>query len=181
MFNFFRKKSQATIKVIDKIWISENAKLDAFKKQWDADKNTAWIFWFDDTLRRAESVFAGENLQPLLLTTRGISAGQLTGRTVIFAEHYPLRQKEADLFEKLQLKEATVWSAMDEPLFKHFGAEKITGLMRQLGMKEDEMIEHNYISKSIIKAQEKISSKITIETSAQSQEDWLKKNLREPN
>jgi hypothetical protein len=178
MFSLFKKKESGSVKVTDKIWISETAKLNAFARQWDENKNTAWVFWFDDTLQKVQNVFQGiTGEQPTLLTAREASSMLLQGKSVIFAEHYPLQQKETALFEKLHLKEAVIWSAMDEPLFRHFGAEKIVQLMRQLGMKEDEMIEHNMISKAIRNAQEKISKKVSMEFSASSQADWLSKNL----
>jgi preprotein translocase subunit SecA len=76
----------------------------------------------------------------------------------------------------LNLQDVQVWSALDEPLFKHFGSDKIIQMMKQLGMKEDVAIEHNMISKAIQNAQEKISKKVLIDQAASSQEEWLKKN-----
>jgi len=51
--------------------------------------------------------------------------------------------------------------------------------MQQLGMKEDEIIEHKMISNAIRKAQDKIEKKLLMEQTAHSQEDWLIKNLPE--
>ena len=67
---------------------------------------------------------------------------------------------------------------MDEPLFKHFGSEKIIPLMKMMGMKEDEVIEHNMVSKSIISGQEKIAKQVTLEQKASSQAGWMEKNLK---
>jgi hypothetical protein len=54
---------------------------------------------------------------------------------------------------------------MDEPLFKQFGSEKMIGLIKLLGMKESEAIEHPLqVSKSIAKAQDKIATQVLIET-----------------
>lgn len=179
MFNLFKKKDSNAAKVSDHIWITEAAKLDAIIEQWKKDNNSVWICWFDDTLRRIEEKFAMVSTEPApLFTAREVTAGHLNGKTVFFAEHHPLLEKEKQLFEKLQLKEAIVWSAMDEPLFKHFGADKIVQMMRQLGMKEDEMIRHNMISKSIRNAQEKIADKVQVESGAHSQADWMQKNLQ---
>ena len=71
-----------------------------------------------------------------------------------------------------------VFSAMDEPIFKHFGSDKLIPLMKMMGMKEDEVIEHNMVSKSIIKGQEKIGEQVTLEQSAGSQEEWMRKNIK---
>ena len=50
--------------------------------------------------------------------------------------------------------------------------------MKMMGMKEDEVIEHSMVSKSIIKGQEKIAQQVTFEQSAASQEEWMRKNIK---
>jgi preprotein translocase subunit SecA len=75
------------------------------------------------------------------------------------------------------LDEVRVLSALDEPLFKRFGSDKIIQMMKQMGMSEKQSIEHDMISKAIQNAQDKIDHKIDIEQSARSQNDWLVRNL----
>jgi len=175
MFNLFRKK-EPSLKVIDKIWMTETAKFQSIADEWKKDNSIHFIFWFDDTLQRASDFLAAQNTAPhTFFTAREIS--NHSGSKIIFAEHNPLQQKEKDLFEKLNLEEVTVWSSLDEPLFKHFGGDKIVGMMKQLGMKESESVEHKMISKSIVSAQEKIADKVQFEQSARSQKEWLEKNL----
>jgi hypothetical protein len=177
MFGLFKKK-EATIKVKDKVWMTGEAKLKAFMNEWKKNPEIIFIFWFDESLRQAESFFPRQsNTVPVLLTARETNAFRLQDKKIILAEHYPLQQKENDFFQKLNLQEVEIWSALDEPLFKHFGSEKIIQMMKQLGMKEDEPIEHSMISKAIYNAQEKISKKMIIDQAAQSQNDWLQKNF----
>ena len=66
-----------------------------------------------------------------------------------------------------------VYSSISEPIFQLFGGDKMIELMKKMGMKEDEMIEHEMISKSIMRAQEKIAETTTQYTSAKSQGEWL--------
>ena len=75
-------------------------------------------------------------------------------------------------------KNIIVFSALDEPLFKHFGSDKVIPFMKMLGMKEDEAIEHSMVSKSIIKGQEKLSGMVSLEQSANSQAEWMEKNIK---
>ena len=70
-----------------------------------------------------------------------------------------------------------VFNSLDEALFKQFGSDKIISLMKMLGMKEEEAIEHELVSKSILKAQDKIALKVTTEMTANSQKEWIDKNL----
>jgi hypothetical protein len=177
MFGLFKKK-EAIIQVKDKVWMTGGAKLQAFINEWKKTPKIIFIFWFDESLRQAESFFAGQaTTVPVLLTARETITFHLAGKKIILAEHYPLQQKENELFQKLNLQEVKIWSALDEPLFKHFGSEKIIHMMKQLGMKEDEAIEHPMISKAIHNAQEKISKKIIIDQASHSQNDWLQKNF----
>jgi len=179
MFNLFKKKEQE-IRITDKVFQSGAAKLKAMLAQWTEEKNTVFIFWFDESLREAQSFFAAQTIEPVsLLTPREVTspaAGQHTGKTLVFAEHYPLRSRELELFTKLNLSSVQVYSSLDEPLFKQFGAEKIIQVMQQMGMKEDECIEHKMVSNSIRQIQEKIGKKILVDPSARSQADWLQNN-----
>ena len=158
--------------------MSEAAKFNAIYEAWKKNPDTVFIFWFDASLDKATALFQGEsNIASNFLTAREAATAHLSGKTVVFAEHYPLLEKEKALFEKLHLTEVSVWSGLDEPLFKRFGADKIIGTMKALGMKEQDPVEHNMITKSIHNAQEKIAAKITIDQSAHSQDEWMQKTL----
>jgi hypothetical protein len=177
MFNLFRKKVPA-IRIIDKVWMNEASKRKALIEEWKKNKNVVFVFWFDETLQTFEIELAKQTTEAAkLFTAREVSSVHIENNPLIFAEHYPLTEKENTLFQKLGLKEATVWSALDEPLFQLFGGERIIELMKKLGMNEEEAIEHSMISKSIGNAQEKIASKVNIEQSARSQKDWFQKNM----
>jgi hypothetical protein len=145
---------------------------------WKIDNKIVFIFWFEESLEKASLFFADiENAPIRLLLARETISSQLAGHTLVFAEHYPMRSKELELFQKLNLQNPVVYSSLSEPLFKRFGSDKIIELMKNLGMKEDEAIEHNMVSRSIGNAQEKIEKKVTIDQTARSQEGWLQKNL----
>jgi len=173
----FNKKG--SIKIKDKIWIKKESKLQAFITEWQKDPTTIFIFWFDDSLREAELFFSKETPEtPLLLTAREVTAQHVSGKKIIIGEHYPLQEKENDLFQKLKLDSVEIWSALDEPLFKQFGSDKIIALVTQLGMKENESIENSMITKAIQNAQAKISKKNLMDSLSSSQSDWLLKNFQ---
>ncbi len=50
--------------------------------------------------------------------------------------------------------------------------------MKLLGMKDDEVIEHSFVTKSIIKGQEKIAAQVEMEQLANSQAEWMEKNIK---
>jgi len=181
MFGLFKKKEDGIV-ITDKVVISEEAKLATLLKIWNADRNTVFAFWFEESLDQAMAYFSQHTTEnPPLLLVRELTSGQRAGRKPVFAEHYPLRKKEMDLYQQLGLEKVSVYSSLREPLFQQFGGDKIIHLMQQLGMKEDELIEHNMISSAIKKAQEKIESRTGIEQTARSQKDWIEKNYTPPN
>jgi hypothetical protein len=171
MFNLFGKKS-GSVKIIDKIWMSETAKQNAIRAEAQKSNEITWIYWFDETGEKIESAI-DESLRHNLISARQVTSSQVGNSRVIFLEHYPLREKENQLFEKLKLSKAEIWSALDEPMFKAFGADRVITLMKQMGMKESESVEHEMISKSIRSAQDKFAKKTTLDHGARSQSDWL--------
>lgn len=66
--------------------------------------------------------------------------------------------------------------ALDEPLFRLFGGDRLMGVLSQLGLKEDECIEHTVINSSIRRAQEKLAELVLVESTADSMEEWLERN-----
>jgi hypothetical protein len=176
MFNFFKKSNNNETRVRDVIWMSETAKWQGCVQEFQKEPSTLFITWFDDTMQQLESMLSKENVRAEIIPARQMSPHQAENRKCIFIEHYPLKRKETEMFEKLHLKEAVVFSSLDEPLFKHFGGEKVIQMMKQLGMKETESTEHKMISGAIVNAQEKLGKKITLEQTANSQAEWIRKN-----
>lgn len=177
MFSFFKKNTPHPT-ASDKIAIDTESKHAALYSLWEKDKQLVIIGWFDDSLQRLQDYFSRQTAEQVtLLTAREVSSPQIAGRPVVFAEHYPLRNKEEVLFERLNLQPAVIYSSVDEPLLMLFGGERIGKMMRLMGMKKNELIEHKMISDSIRKAQEKIASKVSFEQSAHSAADWFKINL----
>ncbi len=177
MFHLFKKKEES-VKVIDRIWMSQTAKWNGILELWKKDQEIVIITWFNATQHHLETLFAKETMSAVsLFLAREIHSAQLSGKKIIFSEHHPLRKKEQDLFKRWQLNEVIVHSALDEPLFQRFGGDKIIGVMKQMGMQEDNMIEHKMISNAIVNAQEKIEAKVLTEHTASSQQEWIERNL----
>ena len=171
MFNLFKKKEES-VKVIDKIWMTQESKWNGLFELWKKDPEIVIIAWFSSTLHHIETLFSNETSSAVsLFSAREIHSSQLSDKKIIFAEHHPLRKKEQEAFSQWHLKEAIVHSALDEPLFKHFGGDKIVQLMKQMGMKDDSIIEHKMISNAIENAQEKIEKKVVTENTASSQQE----------
>jgi hypothetical protein len=119
-----------------------------------------------------------KGIKPEIKIAKNISHLMTQEKTVIFLEHYPFRSKEENFIADWEAEKIYVLSSLDEPLFEQFGGEKIISLMKQMGLKDDEMIEHSLVSKSIVNAQLKLEKKVGVEITAQSAKEWFKKNKK---
>jgi hypothetical protein len=180
-FSFFGKKENGPAEGVftDKAYMSTPAKMNACLERARKEPNTLFICWFPDTIRQFREFYRQQGVDDsCIMEATHINKAVIRNKTPVFAEHYPLHSKELELVKNWQLKEITVYSALDEPLFKHFGSERMIPLMKMLGMKEEEAIEHPMVSKSILKGQEEIARKVDFEISCHSQAEWMEKNLK---
>ncbi len=179
--NFFGKKENDTPAghFTDRTYMSTAAKMNACLQLVKKEPSTLFICWFANTAHEMKELFRQHGITESCITeARFVHSPMLQHKTAIFAEHHPLHSKELELVKNWQQKEIIVYSAMDEPLFKHFGSEKMLPLMKLLGMKEAEAIEHALVTKSIIKGQDKIAKLVSLEQPAHSQGEWMEKNLK---
>lgn len=181
LFNLFGKKEDEAPESIftDRTYMTTAAKLNACLALAKAQPDIVFICWFNDTLKKFREAFVQYGLDEMkVIDAKQIHSAMLQNKTPVFAEHYPLHAKEVALVAHWPAQKIVVYSAMDEPLFKHLGSEKMLPLMKLLGMKEDEAIEHSFVTKSIIKGQAKIAAAVTLEQTANSQEEWMERNYK---
>jgi hypothetical protein len=176
MFGLFGKKEKG-IQPTDIIWLSQELKWQGLSAIFEKEKNTVFVFWFEETIHSAEEFLAGKTSGDMQLILASHYKHHDENRSIIFAEHYPLAKKEQDFFQNLHLQKPQIHSALDEPLFLKFGAAQIISMIRKMGMNETESLENSMISGAIRNAQERISDEVTLEQGAQSQQEWLVKNL----
>jgi hypothetical protein len=180
LFNLFGKKEEGADNhvFVDRAYVSTKAKMNACAELARKEPDRLFICWFADTEVKFKEFFSQQGLdENLIAETHHLHASKLLNKKPVFVEHYPLHTKELELIKNWDTEKIIVFSAMDEPLFKHFGSEKLIPLMKMMGMKEDEVIEHSMVSKSIMKGQEKIAQQVSLEQTAGSQEEWMRKNI----
>lgn len=174
MFSFFKKK-EPSVKVIDKIWMTETAKLNGCLSILKQNPNTVFVAWFSETYDKLNNFLALHSYNNSVAMYRDVHG--VNKQDLVFAEHYPTLQKEQSFFLELGLQQAIVLTALDEPLMQFFGGDRINEVMKRMGMADDEMIEHNMIASSIQRAQKKIEESITMDNTASSQKEWFARNL----
>lgn len=161
----------------DKVYINSTGKMNACLQLAKENASVIFIAWFPETAETYKTFFAlhGIDITRIILTEE--IDNLVKDFQPVFVEHYPLPEKELELVSNWQLTNIPVYSAMDEPLFKHFGSDKMIPLIKLFGMKESEAIEHSYVTESIVKGQNKIANKVTAEQTAVSQAEWMIKNM----
>ncbi|CAN5483936.1 hypothetical protein BH11BAC5_BH11BAC5_52010 [soil metagenome] len=180
--NLFGKKdtTESTAIFKDKVYLHSTGKIVACLQLAKASPDCIFIAWFAETATTFVKFFNqyGFDEKRIVLAEK-MDPGLLQNHHPVFIEHYPLNAKELALVADWQLTGIPVFSAMDEPLFKHFGSDKMVPLIKLLGFKESEAIEHSYVTESIIKGQNKIAAKVLVEQPTHSQAAWMAQNMKE--
>src|SRR6185369_8477866 len=128
---FSKKESSSPVKEL--VFMHNKAKWLAVKKLLAEHPGAIIITWFTDTQLAFQQFVAEQNINPDLFLAREANSFHVAGKTVIFLEHYPLSDKETSLVESWKPDTIFILSSLDEPLFMHFGGERIIQLMQQMG------------------------------------------------
>jgi hypothetical protein len=175
LFNFSNKNANPTIQ--DLIWMSHTAKLNGCLKLVQLQQDVVIAAWFSNTVDEFDRFLNEQNgLGVEILQARSMMAIQANNKKIILLEHYPLLKREIDFISNVNPSQVIVLSSLDEPLFEQFGSDKIIQVMKSLGMKDDEMIQHPMITKAIVQAQTKLEKKVVVENSANSSKEWFERN-----
>lgn len=172
MFGLFKKKD-AGIRVIDTVWISEQARREACYRAWQKQPATQFLAWFEESRNQLEQYFRSQGATGFFISLAGFPGTPVQGAPLLFIEHFPLRSEEQAKFTAMGLQEVRVYNCLEEPLFRLFGGARLIATVERLGYKPDEPIEHELVTTSIRRAQDKLAEKTIISGSARSQEDWF--------
>lgn len=179
LFNLFGKKEQSHGDELFKefVWMNSHAKFTALADLYQKDPQVLFVAWFADTAKAFREFIKALNIDESKVIETKYLHGNHSQQHLVFIEHYPLHEKELSLVESLHLDQVMVYSALDEPLFRQLGSDKIIPMMKMMGMKETESIQHTLVTKSIAKGQEKFAAAVSVEQPANSQAEWIEKNL----
>ena len=180
LLNLFGKKEESESDAIfkDKVFINTTGKMNACLSLANEYPEAIFIAWFTETAQEYKAFFTKNNIsEARIIEAAAVNPEIIIKHLPIFLEHHPMNARELELTATWQNKGMIVLSAMDEPLFKHFGSDKMIPIIKLFGMKESEPIEHSYVTESIIKGQNKIANKVIEEKTAQSQGEWMEANM----
>lgn len=175
MFGWFKKK-ESGIPVNDWVFMTTAAKHRRLLTLAQEEQTPVFVCWFEESAETLVQFFGNNGIHGARVVLPR-EAGHLRGASYVFCEHHPSFKTEQQYFQQMGIEKALVVSSLDEALFSAFGGNRIISMMKSLGMQEDESINHQMVTSSIKKAQEKIDKKFTgFEQTARSQEEWMAKN-----
>jgi hypothetical protein len=179
-FNLFGRKKEAAIHFTNLVYISQQAKQNAVIEFASQHVELIFITWFEDTTHQFKQLFKQHGLdENNIEEARYYTAAKYPDKQIIFLEHYPLRDKEERLVQNSTQQNFTIYNALTEPLFTYFGEERIIALMQKMGYQENEPVQSKMINLSLQNAQKKIAKRLALEQPANSQEEWMRKNVGE--
>jgi hypothetical protein len=187
MFNWPWSKKPAEPPAVDRVWLNLAARDQALVRAAKAGP-VLFIAFFDDTVSRVrEALKAAGCVEGAALTVVRVDKLERPGPgvAIYLAERHPLPSHNRALLERLQRDAPGVvpvcFSALDEPFMLRFGGERVAELMKNLGMAQDEPVEHAMVSKSLANAREKIAKQVGAAASApapaSSMAEWLQRHL----
>lgn len=108
------------------------------------------------------------------------TALQQTHPCVLMAfQHHPLTREDQRILEfaaGVGINPVEFHASLDHPLFVRMVGKQFSELMRSLGMKEDEAIEHAIITRQIEPIQRRIAARVSDLRHADSCAEWFERN-----
>lgn len=197
LFDWLRGKRDTVEIAEDRVWLTRRAKFVGIQREIAsalADPNgpdaVLLVAHFEDCLDELRSVMASDGIDEnrVLVTCsekleswkveRGLS--ELRNILIVVGERHPLPSHDDALLQfarNLSCRCKFVQHvSLEDPLLKIFAGAWVEGVLRGLGMKEDETIQSRMVGRRIRKAQRKIVGRAMGDLPAHSAEEWLEKN-----
>lgn len=126
-------------------------------------KKAIVAYFFKETRSEIENLLQGAPVTWVNLAQAGFIPGANENAVVILAETGMDYDREQKIFEMLEQngynQKVPVYDSLEDPVFIHFGADRIRRLMQMMGIKPGECIEHRTVNTSIDRVQQKLKQK----------------------
>jgi len=195
----FGSKKRTNVEVVpDHIWMTTDAKLVGLAKEAEerARSKTVAILLvahFPDVLARLEEIatkkiwdvpckaISASSLKKDLATSLSLDESAIID--IIVGERHPLPSVDdrlAEFADELRCRcRFSHHVSLEDPVMQVFAGDWVKNVLKQLGMKENEAIESQMVSRRIRQAQQKIEGRAFGSLDAESAAEWLAKNCPE--
>lgn len=180
----------------DRVWLSQQAKSDGIRREINealADPTgpcaIVAVAHFEDCLNQLRSVVADFDQDRFLVTLADALSGREPADVVtdesrsiliVVGERHPLRSHDdviLNFARSLPCRCRVVHHlSLEDGVMMCFAGEWLEGVLRRMGMKDDEVISSRMISRRIRLAQDKIANAATSDPPAASADEWFQVN-----
>lgn len=200
IFDFILGRSASNVEVLpDKIWMTQRAKLNGIRREMAERANSRsaailLIAHFQNVLEEL-NILAAENPwnTPLTATLAENLSTEIASRLnldkattidLIVAERHPMvadDDKVIEFAKQLPCKCRVAYHvSLEDPVLKQFSGEWVTGVLKKLGMAEDESLESKLVTRRIRAAQQQFVGSMNALQPANSATEWLRLNMPQP-
>ena len=195
-FLFGGSKPSNVSVIPDVIWLNTSAKFKGIRKDVVAQKSLGvagvlLVAHIDDVLDQLFKIATehGNNIPIKVSLAKDLStdlvaewsANASATIAVIVGERHPLPKHDDEVqqfAESLSVQALLIRHvSLEDPLMKAFAGEWVENTLRRMGMKEDEAIESNMVSRRIKAAQKKIEKEAFGDSDARSAGEWMAANV----
>jgi hypothetical protein len=194
-FLFGRPKSRVEL-LSDKIWMSHRAKLNGIRRE-IAERSSSssaaiiLVAHFQDVLEDLNAVVAenpwnapqmatmAENLSTEIASR--LNLDETATIDLVVAERHPIvaeDDKVVQFAKGLPCKCRMAYHvSLEDPVLKQFSGEWVTGVLKKLGMAEDESLESPLVNRRLRDSQKKIEETAIGNQPASSAAEWMQLNM----
>ena len=197
LFDWFTSPPSNVTVLDDVIWLTKEAKFKGITQmiprilaENDRPHTIILVAHFRDCLEElqqiSESVAASRSIivasADALQNTRTstISSDEARPMQIIVGERHPLLSHDETVLgfaRSLPCRCRLVHHvSLEDPLMRAFSGEWVEGVLKSLGMAEDEAIESKMVARQIKAAQQKLAAQCMTDFPAESAEKWLERN-----
>ena len=197
LFDWFTSTPSNTTVLDDVIWLTKEAKFKGIVQMVarnlvgdDRPHTIILVAHFRDCLEElqkiSESVTAS---RPIIVAsadalqstrTSTISSDESRPMQIIIGERHPLPSHDDAVLEFAQALPSRCrlvhHVSLEDPLMRAFSGGWVEGMLKSLGMAEDEAIESKMVARQIKAAQQKLAKQCQTDFPAESAEKWMERN-----
>jgi len=196
--SLFGSKKPTNVEVTaERIWMTTDAKFAGLAREVAERSNSETVAillvaHFPDVLARLNELAAKPATVPVMAVlasdlsidvATSLNLDESATLDIIVGERHPLPSVDERLEQfagELPCRcRCAHHLSLEDPVIKLFAGEWVQNLLERLGMKEDEAIESQLVSRRIKQAQQKIEGRAFGSSEAESAEQWLEKNCSE--
>ena len=142
------------------VWVTLADKWNGVADLLQSEPNQRLLAWSSQTVA-AWQAFADKYEAPLppAEPMGRLMPGRLEGDQLLLLEHHLYFNEEDQFFREARASRVWIASSLEDIVMAPFGSDRIKQLMQKMGVVEGEIIEHQMITSSIRRAQEKLEQR----------------------